>query len=215
MRRVLLYTCDFIQQDNGHTLPRSQFVRRAPRTRLQLDGASVRPRPPPFFCVMETLPEPVGLGLVQQPSPVNVANDIPTNLTPAQPFSIRALLASEPYDPCVLLEGEHYWRDRFLWLKEHGYTLRPRYSPDWKPSWVGTNKNRMDCEDNCLAPGVRFFTLHMHIMRATNYEATARSCFGRNPHLRWIRRCSEEDIAKSAPLRGRNRPILVVRASCI
>ncbi|EIW62129.1 uncharacterized protein TRAVEDRAFT_70311 [Trametes versicolor FP-101664 SS1] len=30
---------------------------------------------------------------------------------------------------------ETYWRDLFPFLEAHGYTLRPRYHPDWKPVW--------------------------------------------------------------------------------
>jgi len=49
--------------------------------------------------------------------------------------------------PGGLLDSEHYWRDRQPWLQEHGYLLRARYRPDWKPSWEGTNKNYFQCED--------------------------------------------------------------------
>ncbi|KAL1937549.1 hypothetical protein VTO73DRAFT_13044 [Trametes versicolor] len=36
----------------------------------------------------------------------------------------------------LLLGGhETYWRDLFPFLESHGYTLRPRYHPDWKPIW--------------------------------------------------------------------------------
>ena len=47
-----------------------------------------------------------------------------------------------------LLHGlELYWRDRFEWLKQSGYTLRPRYNPNWIPSWQGTDKFYFECED--------------------------------------------------------------------
>ncbi|KAH9920121.1 uncharacterized protein B0H18DRAFT_881238 [Fomitopsis serialis] len=42
---------------------------------------------------------------------------------------------------------EHFWRDRQVWLEEHGYMLRPRYKPDWQPSWLGTSKSLLSCED--------------------------------------------------------------------
>ncbi|TFY60102.1 hypothetical protein EVJ58_g5351 [Rhodofomes roseus] len=32
-----------------------------------------------------------------------------------------------------LMEDEIYWRDLQPWLEEHGYMLRPRYRPGWKP----------------------------------------------------------------------------------
>lgn len=36
-----------------------------------------------------------------------------------------------------LLIGEIYWRDHYMWLKEQGYLLRPRYHPEWVASWKG------------------------------------------------------------------------------
>ncbi|CAL1706283.1 unnamed protein product [Somion occarium] len=34
-----------------------------------------------------------------------------------------------------LRSTETFWRDHYIWLKEQGYLLRPRYCPDWVPSW--------------------------------------------------------------------------------
>ncbi|RXW18388.1 hypothetical protein EST38_g7465 [Candolleomyces aberdarensis] len=50
-------------------------------------------------------------------------------------------------DPAVLEEDEIVWRDRYAWLLSAGYRLRDRYNPDWKPSWIGTNKEPLTCED--------------------------------------------------------------------
>ena len=47
----------------------------------------------------------------------------------------------------VLSGLEVFWRDHFTWFKEQGYQLRPRYAPDWIPSWKGTKKFLMECED--------------------------------------------------------------------
>ena len=47
-----------------------------------------------------------------------------------------------------LLPGEIFWRDRYFFLEGCGYTLRPRYRPDWKPSWLGTNRDPVFCEDS-------------------------------------------------------------------
>ncbi|OBZ70648.1 hypothetical protein A0H81_09376 [Grifola frondosa] len=49
--------------------------------------------------------------------------------------------------PGHLRTSELYWRDRQKWLEERGYMLRPRYMPDWKPSWEGTKKHYHECED--------------------------------------------------------------------
>ncbi|KAG6918251.1 hypothetical protein DXG01_015625 [Tephrocybe rancida] len=46
-----------------------------------------------------------------------------------------------------LLDNEFFWRKHFQFLQDHGYTLRPRYRPDWRPSWLDTSKNWLHCED--------------------------------------------------------------------
>jgi hypothetical protein len=40
-----------------------------------------------------------------------------------------------------------YWRNNYEWLRDRGYQLRPRYSPDWIPSWMGTTKYHWNLED--------------------------------------------------------------------
>ncbi|KAH9920119.1 uncharacterized protein B0H18DRAFT_1025159 [Fomitopsis serialis] len=59
-----------------------------------------------------------------------------------------------------LTEDEIAWRDRQPWLEEHGYMLRPRYRQDWKPSWEGTTKSHLSCEDGRMLR-------HPHIIDAT------------------------------------------------
>ncbi|OSC97558.1 hypothetical protein PYCCODRAFT_1376921 [Trametes coccinea BRFM310] len=56
----------------------------------------------------------------------------------------RELTRNGTYD---LLPSEVPWKDRYRWLKGRGYDLRPRYSPDWEPSWLNTNLNAEFCED--------------------------------------------------------------------
>ena len=46
-----------------------------------------------------------------------------------------------------LLTEEIWWRDHFHTLLRHGYRLRHRFRPGWKPSWLGTNINPFHCED--------------------------------------------------------------------
>ncbi|KAL5492968.1 hypothetical protein ACEPAI_4416 [Sanghuangporus weigelae] len=45
-----------------------------------------------------------------------------------------------PEEASPLTSREKVWRDRYCMLESHGYRLRPRFSPDWTPSWIGTNK---------------------------------------------------------------------------
>ncbi|KAF9782666.1 hypothetical protein BJ322DRAFT_1142979 [Thelephora terrestris] len=46
-----------------------------------------------------------------------------------------------------LRNNEMKWRDRHGMLKREGYILRPRLRPGWKPSWLRSGKNPLDCED--------------------------------------------------------------------
>ncbi|KAI0669510.1 kinase-like domain-containing protein [Trametes maxima] len=49
-----------------------------------------------------------------------------------------------------LVPSEVFWRERQQFLLDHGYILRPRYRPDWRPSWLGTNLRPTFCEDSIL-----------------------------------------------------------------
>ena len=51
-----------------------------------------------------------------------------------------------------LSEPELWWSQHYQWLKDSGYLLRPRYAPDWTPSWRGTKKSWLLCEDGRAAP---------------------------------------------------------------
>ncbi|KAK7691417.1 hypothetical protein QCA50_004816 [Cerrena zonata] len=50
-----------------------------------------------------------------------------------------------------LLSWEVFWQERYVFLKEHGYQLRPRFAPNWTPSWIGTNYDPFFCEDSILS----------------------------------------------------------------
>ena len=50
-----------------------------------------------------------------------------------------------------LSPSEIRWRDRQPDLEKRGYILRSRYSPDWKPSWLGTDLNPFFCEDGIIS----------------------------------------------------------------
>ena len=67
--------------------------------------------------------------------------------------------AKETDDTCWnLLPDESLWRDRYTFLKTHGYQLRPRFSPNWTPSWLGTNLDPFFCEDS-ICSWVRYLIL--------------------------------------------------------
>ena len=46
-----------------------------------------------------------------------------------------------------LFSWEMWWRDRYHVLESHGYRLRPRYHPDWVPSWKESDKEFLTAED--------------------------------------------------------------------
>jgi hypothetical protein len=53
----------------------------------------------------------------------------------------------EGHEPGELGDMEKWWVERQKALELAGYMLRPRYHPDWQPSWTGTKKYFLDCED--------------------------------------------------------------------
>ena len=80
-----------------------------------------------------------------------------------------------PRDHSVLEPGELYWRDHYDWLQQRGYMLRPRYKPDWIPSWTGTNKLPLLCEDG---QGALVSTQCFSLRPAVHYrvEASGHGC---------------------------------------
>ncbi|KAG6806696.1 hypothetical protein H0H92_010343 [Tricholoma furcatifolium] len=43
---------------------------------------------------------------------------------------------------------EMFWRKHCEYLGKRGYTLRPRYQPDWRPSWLENPEIVDNCEDS-------------------------------------------------------------------
>lgn len=50
-----------------------------------------------------------------------------------------------------LLPHEIFWRERYVFLESRGYKLRPRFDPNWVPSWIGTNRDPDFCEDSVIS----------------------------------------------------------------
>ena len=59
----------------------------------------------------------------------------------------------------TLSEIEEKWRDRHGMLKAEGYELRPRLRPGWKPSWIESGADPLECEDGELLPVGQFANL--------------------------------------------------------
>jgi hypothetical protein len=67
-----------------------------------------------------------------------------------EPVTDRKFQKRPGRQPGQLVEHEKWWAERQKALEHAGYMLRPRYRPDWKPSWTGTNKDYWDFEDGQL-----------------------------------------------------------------
>ncbi|KAL4247870.1 hypothetical protein ABKN59_007476 [Abortiporus biennis] len=57
---------------------------------------------------------------------------------------------STPEYPKVLFPGEKRWKALQPWLEQNGSLLRPRYMPDWKPSWTDLI-SEVFAEDACIS----------------------------------------------------------------
>ncbi|KAL1742166.1 hypothetical protein HDZ31DRAFT_43842 [Schizophyllum fasciatum] len=47
-----------------------------------------------------------------------------------------------------VLPTEKWWVDHRAWLESQGYLLRPRFTPDWEPSWHSPKVHLLDAEDH-------------------------------------------------------------------
>lgn len=65
------------------------------------------------------------------------------------------------HSPEQLADAEKRWVGYQPYLLSKGYQLRPRYRPDWIPSWTIHGGNPMLCEDGWDSL-VWFYLLHTH-----------------------------------------------------
>ena len=63
----------------------------------------------------------------------------------------------EPFDHNALGSWEIFWRDHWDWLQQKGYLLRPRYKPDWVPSWRNHPNPDLNAYEDGLSHMVREF----------------------------------------------------------
>lgn len=61
--------------------------------------------------------------------------------------ALREDTENASYEPGAIAPIERFWVEHYQWLLSNGYQLRPRYAPNWKPSWIGTTKKAEECED--------------------------------------------------------------------
>lgn len=51
-----------------------------------------------------------------------------------------------------LSDYEARWRDKYHFLRSKGYVLRPRYNPQWVPSWLDGDILCYRAEDSITLP---------------------------------------------------------------
>ena len=78
----------------------------------------------------------------------SAAHQYPAFLHVKDPQQLARLRELDEQGNWDLEQFEIWWRNRYHILKEHGYEVRPRFRPDWKPSWRGTDLDAMLMEDS-------------------------------------------------------------------
>lgn len=101
---------------------------------------------------------------------------------------------------------ECWWRDRYDWLAERGYMLRPRYRPGWKPSWDAEDPKvfRLDHED-WYGAMVSLFPLSLAELAMAQVDIVLR--FGRCARGR--RQPCDAQASEQKLVPGGGRPTLV------
>ncbi|KAI0944014.1 hypothetical protein AcV7_001949 [Taiwanofungus camphoratus] len=90
-----------------------------------------------------------------------------------------------------LSPAEKLWRDRQPYFERCGYSLRPRYHPDWSPSWLDTNLDPIFCEDSIMLNNYNVIDATRHrdgllvSIKSTqnDSEEIAIACFLSSPEL--------------------------------
>jgi hypothetical protein len=78
------------------------------------------------------------------------------------------LETTDPILPEELDPREIWWRDRYKQLSNYGYLLRPRYSPQWVPSWKTSNRDWTDSED-----GKRLEVLYANFLPTVSHHMSS------------------------------------------
>lgn len=74
---------------------------------------------------------------------------------------LKHIVAQSASLAAILSPNEAHWRDRQQYLQSKGYMLRPRYHPDWVPTWTlpeNAGMSPFECEDSVFLPVSTFTT---------------------------------------------------------
>jgi hypothetical protein len=80
----------------------------------------------------------------------------------------------------TLFDSELWWRDQYREIENHGYILRPRYHPNWEPSWKRSGKPFFTAED-----GHPTLVSAVYLMPPTLTLVPVANCDGRDALEGW------------------------------
>ena len=93
-----------------------------------------------------------------------------------------------------LFSWELWWRDRYHVLERRGHKLRPRYHPDWVPSWKKSGKGFLTAEDGQYSVvSVVHLISSMHNLAQDGYS-NGRDAQGRNAGDAQEGRCERRTV---------------------
>lgn len=102
------------------------------------------------------------------------------------------------YYPPALSPSEKLWRDRYTYLLQRGYQLRPRYSPNWTPTAFGNGRHHHSGEDHIMqiVSVFRLFCLSWHLIFLPSSPSLLMPSYP-NPMLPPLRRSSPKSSTAS------------------
>lgn len=115
------------------------------------------------------------------------------------------------YGPEFLTIGEEWWKAQYTWLLEAGYRLRPRYHPDWTPSWIASKVFAYLCEDaqkswvcfpcwNCAVTRPKFLYLNCaRLHRRAQFASVTHATHLKTGKLVTLKKINKEKYPEEIP----------------
>ncbi|KAI9512192.1 kinase-like domain-containing protein [Russula earlei] len=77
----------------------------------------------------------------------SVSRDLKRLIPDATTNAVESFVGRERTETGTLFPSELWWRDHYHDIESQGYVLRPRYHPNWEPSWRKSGKDFFKAED--------------------------------------------------------------------
>jgi hypothetical protein len=99
----------------------------------------------------------------------------------------------------ALFDSELWWRDEYQAIEAQGYILRPRYHPNWCPSWKRSGKDFFTVEDGqptLVRSSVCLILPMLTLLQSPTSMDGTRACDGRQVMFKKISAGNELEITK-------------------